>query len=102
MAIIEITIVPVGTASTSLSAYVAGCLKVLQKYAGITFQLTPMGTVIEGELEYLLKVVSEMHEQPFLGGAERVVTTLRIDDRRDSTLTMAGKVASVERKLNRP
>ena len=101
MAIIEITIVPVGTASTSLSAYVAGCLKVLQKY-GITFQLTPMGTVIEGELEYLLKVVREMHEQPFLGGAERVVTTLRIDDRRDSTLTMAGKVASVERKLNQP
>lgn len=99
MAVIEISIVPIGTASTSLSAYVAQCLKVLQKAGDVKYQLTPMGTIIEGELDRMLSVVREMHEQPFLAGSDRVVTTVRIDDRRDRPLTMDGKVSSVEKKL---
>ncbi|GBF35137.1 hypothetical protein DCCM_4260 [Desulfocucumis palustris] len=99
MAVLEVSIVPVGTSSTSLSAYVADCLKTLRETGGISYRLTPMGTIIEGDLEVLLKVVREMHEQPFRAGAGRVVTAIRIDDRRDRPLTMDGKVASVERKL---
>ncbi len=40
-----------------------------------------------------------MHEVCFRLGYPRVVTTLRIDDRRDKDLTMAHKVESVKRKL---
>ena len=36
-----------------------------------------------------------MHEVPFSKGALRVVTTLKIDERRDKVLTMEGKVESV-------
>lgn len=100
MAVIEVSIVPIGSASSSLSAYVAKCLEVLQKAEGIGYQLTPMGTIIEGELDRVLSVVREMHEQPFLSGSNRVLTTVRIDDRRDRQLTMAGKVASVEKKMH--
>ena len=99
MAVVDVTIVPVGTTSASLSEYVAGCVKVLQGAQGITFQLTPMATVIEGELSRVLEVIALMHEQPFLKGAVRVVTTIRIDDRRDKKLTAAGKVAAVQTRL---
>lgn len=99
MAIVEVTIVPVGTGSTGISQFVAGCLKVVREEKGLRYQLTPMSTVIEGELESIFAVIRKMHEQPFVSGAERVLTTVRVDDRRDKKSTMDGKVASVEKKL---
>jgi len=99
MAVVEVIVLPVGTQSSSLSEYVAGCIKILDNAEGITYQLNPMGTVIEGELDRVLDVIRRMHEQPFTKGVGRVVTTVRIDDRRDKTLTMAGKVAAVEARL---
>lgn len=99
MALVEVTVIPLGTGDTSLSSFVAGCLKVLQETEDIKYQLTPMGTIIEGDLARLMQVVSQMHEQPFQAGASRVNTIIRIDDRRDKKGTMAGKVASVEAKL---
>ncbi|HOV79681.1 MAG TPA: MTH1187 family thiamine-binding protein [Bacillota bacterium] len=101
MAVAEVSVVPIGTNSASLSEYVAGCVAVLKEAGGITYQLTPMGTIIEGELDRVLEAVRRMHEQPFEKGAQRVLTTLRIDDRRDKKLTMAGKVAAVEARLGR-
>lgn len=101
MAVVDVTIVPVGTASASLSDYVAGCLEVLEGAEGVSWQLTPMSTVIEGELGRVLEVIRLMHEQPFIKGAGRVVTTIRVDDRRDKALTAAGKVAAVRARLGK-
>lgn len=98
MALCEVTIVPVGTPSASISSYVADCLTVLEGQ-GIQYQLTAMGTIIEGDLPLLLDLVRRMHERPFAKGAVRVVTTVRIDDRRDHALTIQGKVAAVEARL---
>ncbi|RKD27654.1 uncharacterized protein, MTH1187 family [Caminicella sporogenes DSM 14501] len=99
MAIVEVTTVPLGTGSTSLSKYVAKCHEVLKEEKNIKFQLTPMGTIIEGDLDTILKVVRKIHEVPFENGALRVSTTIKIDDRRDKELTMEGKVKSVMAKL---
>lgn len=98
MPVAFLTITPIGTATPSVSAYVAGVERVLRA-SGLTHQLTAMGTIIEGDLDAILKVVREMHEQPFLRGAARVSTSLRIDDRRDKEHTIAGKMRSVESKL---
>ena len=95
----EVTVVPIGTPSASLSEYVAGCVGILKEAGGVTYQLTPMGTIIEGELGRILETVRLMHEQPFKKGVGRVVTTIRIDDRRDKDLTMSGKIAAVEARL---
>lgn len=100
MAVVDVTIIPVGTPSASLSEFVAGCVKVLQEAKGISYQLTSMSTIIEGELGLVMELVRKMHEQPFLSGAVRVITTVRIDDRRDNKLTMTGKVAAVEARLD--
>lgn len=100
MAVVSVTVVPLGTGSTSASAYVAKCHEVLAGAEGIKYMLTPMSTVIEGGLDVVLGVVSRLHEVPFEEGVMRVMTTVMIDDRRDRDLTMEGKMASVEEKLS--
>lgn len=99
MAIIEVSIVPVGTATPSLSAYVAGAVQVLRDEAGIKYELTAMGTIIEGDLSRLLTLAGRMHQSVFEAGAVRVVTTIKIDERRDKPSSMSGKVEAVRRKL---
>jgi uncharacterized protein (TIGR00106 family) len=98
MVVIEVSVVPLGTGSASLSRYVARCLEILDD-SGVVYQLTPMGTILEGELELLLSLVRRMHEVPFDEGVVRVVTTIKIDDRRDKAITMAGKIRAVEAQL---
>lgn len=101
MAIAEITVIPVGTGSTSLSGYVAGMQKALKSVEGITYELTAMGTIIEGPLERLLAAVQALHESPFEAGAQRVSTVLKIDDRRDKPSSVAQKLQSVRDKLQK-
>ena len=100
MAIMESSVVPIGTASTSLSEWVAHCLRILEE-RGIKYELTSMGTQIEGQLEELLEIAQRMHEQPFLRGAKRVLTLIKIDDRRDKSLSLGSKRQSVREKLTR-
>lgn len=101
MAVCSISVVPVGTGSTSVSPYVARCHEILKGFEGIKYQLTPMATILEGDLETLLEVIAALHNVPFDEGAKRVYTTVIIDDRKDKETTMAGKVESVEKKLKR-
>ncbi len=95
----ELTIVPLGTASPSLSAYVADVEGVLRSVVGLKVMLTPMATVLEGELDLILETVRRVHELPFRMGARRVSTRLSIDDRRDKELSMSGKIEAVQEKL---
>ncbi len=98
MAIAQVSIVPLGTGSTSLSSFVAGIAGFLEK-EGVPYQLTPMGTILEGSLTEILNLIARMHELPFGEGAVRVMTLINIDDRRDKKATAQGKVESVSKKL---
>ena len=70
-----------GTTSASVSRYVAKALEVV-KASGLKYELTPMATVVEGTTEEILKLVGDMH-RAVLEDAVRVVTSLKIDERRD-------------------
>ncbi len=98
MAIVQFSVVPLGTASTSLSKYVAEIHKVLER-SPLKCQLTPMGTILEGPLEDILTAVRQAHEVPFQQGAGRVMTLINIDDRRDKAASALAKVESVRAKL---
>ncbi len=98
MAVVFVTIAPLGTATPSLSRYVAGVERVLRA-SGLKHQLTAMGTIIEGDLDRVLQVIRDMHEHPFYEGAVRVSTLIKIDDRRDKEHTIARKMKSVREKL---
>lgn len=99
MAVVEISVAPLGTANPSVSSYVAACVGVVAT-SGLSYQLTPMGTVIEGDIDMIFAVLRRMHEVPFDKGAVRVSTLIKIDDRRDpGHHGLQGKVDSVLDKL---
>jgi uncharacterized protein (TIGR00106 family) len=98
MAIMEISVIPMGTGTPSISEYVTEAVKVLEE-KGIKYELTAMGTIVEGELEKLLELAAKMHRAAINKGAPRVVTTIKLDDRRDKPLSIEGKVKSVREKL---
>ena len=99
MAIIEVTVVPIGTKSTSLSYYVSEAIKILKKQKKVKYELTAMGTILEGDLDDLLSIVRKMHEKMFTLGTKRVVTSINIDDRRDKRETIEYKVKAVLNKI---
>jgi len=94
MVIAEVSIIPLGTKAPSVSKYL-----VLREEKNIKYELTSMGTIMEGDLGEILRVVRNMHESTFDGEVTRVVTTIKIDDRRDKTLSMSGKVESQLKEL---
>jgi len=99
MALIEVSVIPLGTQTPSVSKYVAGAVKVLQDEKDIKYELTAMGTIIEGDLARLLSLAHKMHQSAFATGAQRVVTTIKIDERRDAVATMQSKLEAVRREL---
>ena len=100
MPLMEISIVPLGTGTASVSKYVAEAIEVLKIEEDIKYEMTPMGTLIEAtSVGKLLDIAEKMHNRVLTGDIKRVVTTIKIDDRRDKKLTMRGKLKSVEEKL---
>lgn len=97
--IAQVKVVPLGTETTSLSSYVAEVEKILLNYPDLKSMLTPMSTIIEGDIDQIFKAVREMHESPFFQGAKRVTTQMSIDDRRDKSASMQGKIDSVKEKM---
>ncbi len=99
MIIAEISVVPIGTGSPYVSKYVAKVVKEIES-TGVKTRLNPMGTVMESEsMEEILSAVGKAHECLFEEGVERVVTTLKVDERRDEKGSMEQKVKSVEEKI---
>ena len=97
MVIVEFVVVPLG--ERSLSGYVAEIVKLLER-KGVKYQLTPMATIIEvPTVRDAFDIIEEAHELMFKLGAERVSTTVRIDDRRDKERKMEDKVKSVMEKV---
>ena len=99
MAIAEISVVPLGTKTASVSQYVARAVKILDREKDIRYEMTAMGTIMEGDLDRILAVAKKMHDATFGEGVKRVLTTIKIDDRRDKAQDMKEKVNSLRKKL---
>jgi len=96
MPIMEINIIPLGTKTPSVSKYIADALRVLGKEKNIIYELTAMGTIVETDsLDLLLTLAKKMHRAVLSGKTNRVVTTIKIDDRKDKKISIEEKVISV-------
>ena len=82
MARMEIAVYPLGTGDTSISREVAHILPVLDR-CGLVYETTVVGTVVEGTPGQLFTLARDMHES-VASRTGRVITTIRIDDRRDA------------------
>ena len=95
MIISQLSISPVGK-SVSLSKYVKIAINTLND-ENIKFQTNAMATVIEtADLETLFRVVKKAHNSVLASGVDRVITELKIDDRKDKNVTIESKIKSVQ------
>jgi len=69
------------------------------KEEGVKYELTSIGTILEGDLKDVFEVAKKTHESVFDEEVSRVVTSIRIDDRKDKDLKIKGKKRFVEKKL---
>ncbi|PIQ84420.1 MAG: hypothetical protein COV75_02315 [Candidatus Omnitrophica bacterium CG11_big_fil_rev_8_21_14_0_20_63_9] len=98
----ELEIVPIGTQSPSLSSLLAEVAKIIDR-SGLDYRVGPMGTVLEGDWDRIMTVVKQCH-LAMLQSTSRVMTTIRIDDRKDKPGTgrIIQKVQSLETKVGKP
>ena len=95
--IAEFSIIPIGTEKTSLSPYISDAIKAFEKVKNLKFEVTPMGSILEAEsLKTIFQAVESAHQTFIDNGIKRVVSTLRLDDRRDKPRTMQDKVEALE------
>lgn len=96
--IVQFSTSPLGE-GVSVSRFVAEALKEVEN-SGMRYLLTPMATVLEADTpKEAIEVILKAHEAVFRAGAKRVVTDIKIDDRRDEPRKMEDKVARVKRQL---
>lgn len=95
MIIAEISVVPLGE-GTSVSGFVRLAIEELRK-SGLKTLSGPMSTSVEASnLDEILGAAKAAHEAVLKAGARRVITTLKIDDRRDKAATMDTKMKAIE------
>jgi uncharacterized protein (TIGR00106 family) len=100
MATAEISVIALGSADPSASAYVAEIQRRLEAQDRVRYRMSAMGTELEGSTADILAVVGELHAVPFELGLPRVYTVLKLDERRDKAQTLDDKVSSVRRLLD--
>ncbi len=98
MPVMEIRVTPVGTESASFSSYVTEACRAIEA-AGLKYDLTATGTVVEGNRADLFAVAQKVHGTVLDRGAPRVVTEITIDERRDRPVDMETMVEAVQERL---
>lgn len=96
MIVADVSVVPLGV-GTSVSAYVRKAVRALDD-SGLRVMHGPMSTSLEaGTVEEVFAAVGRAHDAVIAAGAKRVVTTVKIDDRRDKDHSMASKLGALGR-----
>ncbi|MBE0426302.1 MAG: MTH1187 family thiamine-binding protein [Nitrospirae bacterium] len=96
--LIEFSIIPVGVGS-SIGDRLAEVLKIVDT-SGLPYKVNPMGTVVEGEWNEVMKLVKKCHKTAMKSG-ERLITTISIDDRKGKPNRIDEKVKSIERRIGK-
>ena len=98
MVLLEFSMYPTDQGE-SVSAYVSRSLEIIDR-SGLAYQLTPMGTIIEGEWKDVMDVVNRCFET-MQADCKRVATQIKIDYRAGTTSRLKSKVDAIERQLGR-
>ena len=97
--LLEFSIFPTDVGE-SKSAYVGRIIDMIDQ-SGLSYKLTPMSTVVEGEsIEEVLDIIKKAYEvlEP---DCNRVYSSLKLDIRKGKKGALTQKIASVEASLGR-
>jgi uncharacterized protein (TIGR00106 family) len=95
----ELSVFPLDKGAKGLSRYVAESIQIIED-SGLAFEVHALGTLIEGPADEVFDVIRKCHEN-MKRHSDRVVTTVKIDDRKGASNRIKGKVESVETRLGR-
>lgn len=94
----EVQFIPVGTGEEQ-KELIAKTVDIIEK-SELDYQLTAMGTLVEGEWEEIMLLVKKCQDALF-EEANRVITNIVIDDRKGEKNRLRGKVLEIEYALGR-
>ena len=96
--LIEFSIIPIG-AGSSIGDQLAKVLKIVDA-SGLPYKINPMGTVIEGSWNEIIKLIKKCHDT-VMKSVDRVYTTISIDDRKGKPNRIEEKVKSIEKRIGK-
>ncbi|MFQ5464909.1 MAG: MTH1187 family thiamine-binding protein [Thermodesulfobacteriota bacterium] len=96
--LLEFSMTPIGKGE-SVGEYVAGSLEIIDR-SGLDYRLNPMGTVIEGEWDEVMGVVTECFEK-MRSSCNRISTVIKVDYRGGGARRIEAKVESLEARLGK-
>lgn len=99
MALMEFSMIPLDKGA-SFSAYVARILEIVDR-SGLEYRINPMGTVVEGEWEELLALLTQCF-RTLEKDSDRISLQVKFDCRKGVTGALKSKIKSVEAKVGRP
>ena len=99
MVLLEFSMAPLAKGE-SVSQYVARSLEIIEQ-SGLDYRLHAMGTIVEGEMDQVLAVLTQCLEA-MAADCDRITCTAKLDYRKGAVGRLKAKVASVEQKLGRP
>ena len=101
----EISVIPIFSGrdnnNTGMSKYIAKAFDAIRGIEGINAVLTAMGTQIESsDFQNILKAINATHDSLRKeDDIKRIISTIRIDERRDKSATLDDRVQSVQDQL---
>jgi uncharacterized protein (TIGR00106 family) len=98
MVLLEFAMAPQGKGE-SLSPWVARILDIIDR-SGVPYQLTPMGTILEGDWDAVMAVVSECF-RALQVDCPRIGMNLKVDYREGSEPRLRSKIDAVEGRVGR-
>ncbi len=98
MVLLEFSMSPMDKGA-SLSPYVARSLDIIDQ-SGLPYQLTPMGTIIEGEWDAVMAVVGACFAA-MRTDCDRIGAQIKIDYRAGAGSRMRSKIDAVEARVGR-
>ena len=98
MILLEFSMSPLGKGE-SVGKHVSRSLDLIDR-SGVDYRLNPMGTVLEGEWDEVLAVVTKCYNR-MKKDCNRISCSIKIDYRKGAGGRIEGKTASVERRLGR-
>lgn len=87
----DLSLLPLGTNTSSLSVYLKYVKSMLEKQEKVLYEMGPMSTHLEGDIDDIWEIVRIIQDGLFKQGLNRLYTVLKIDDRRDKESTLQSK-----------
>ena len=97
--LVEFSVLPIGN-GVSLSESVAKAVSLVSR-SGLPYKVTEMWTIVEGEWDEILSLIKRCHTA-LLEESGRVVTTMKVDDRKGRSDLLTTRLRTLEKKVGHP